>query len=269
MSAWGGKRSLVAILSRMLTSRSIKRFASALNRHFGRQPTIKMRYREESTPTTVQGLQDRLVWVSAHAQTRSFPDYSDDFDGSFFSLERGVENLRKRLGDELADQAIDMIRQAKAHYEANDGLGTRLIQDIEEIIRSRPPFAYPKRLYRWPRPAETADPDFAPLPNVDPELFRELQLLLEMHHEYPDHDFSRDREAFRGTIRRRSGELGEAVLDQLSDMMLEVDVHYNDGSPGYGHCLMMDIRRILCGLEVPFSYPRKLFKWGLRSLTTE
>jgi hypothetical protein len=220
-----------------------------------------MRYREKSTPTTVQGLHDRLVWVSAHAQTRSFPDYSDDFEGSFFSLERGVENLRKRFGDELADQAIDMIRQAKAHYEANDGLGTRLIQDVEEIIRNRPPFAYPKRLYRWPRPTEKADPDFVPIPQVDSELIRELQLLMEMHHEYPGHDFSRDREEFRGKIRLHRGELDEEILDQLSDMMSQVEAHHRDGKPGLGYCLMMDIRRILCGLPVPFSYSRELFRW--------
>lgn len=72
-----------------------------------------------------------------------------DFEGTYYTLERGVENLRKKLGDTKADQLLDMIRQAKAHHEADDKLGSRLLQDIEMVIADRLPYAYPKELYRW------------------------------------------------------------------------------------------------------------------------
>jgi hypothetical protein len=65
-------------------------------------------------------------------------------------LERGVENLRKRFGDAKADQLLDMIRQAKAHHDAGDKLGSRLLQDVEMLVADRQPYAYPKELYRWP-----------------------------------------------------------------------------------------------------------------------
>jgi len=65
-------------------------------------------------------------------------------------LELGVENLRKRFGDAKADQLLDMIWQAKKHHEANDKLGSRLLQDVEMVVADRQPYAYPKQLYRWP-----------------------------------------------------------------------------------------------------------------------
>ncbi|WP_156442827.1 MULTISPECIES: hypothetical protein [unclassified Sphingomonas] len=109
-----------------------------------------MRYRESLAPKTKSQLRDRIVTTLMRAPTRHFPeDYGLDFDGAYYSLERGVENLRKKFGDAKADQLLDMIRQAKVHHEANDKLGSRLLQDVEMMVADRQPYAYPKELYRW------------------------------------------------------------------------------------------------------------------------
>ncbi|MGK6321431.1 hypothetical protein [Sphingomonas sp. DT-204] len=73
-----------------------------------------------------------------------------------------MENLRKKFGDAKADQLLDMIRQAKAHHEANDKLGSRLLQDVEMVVADRQPYAYPKELYRWP-----VDPSLPELSGAD------------------------------------------------------------------------------------------------------
>ena len=109
-----------------------------------------MKYRESLAPKTKSQLRDRIVTTLMRAPTRHFPeDYGLDFDGAYYSLERGVENLRKKFGDAKADQLLDMIRQAKAHHEADDKLGSRLLQDVEMVVADRQPYAYPKELYRW------------------------------------------------------------------------------------------------------------------------
>lgn len=109
-----------------------------------------MKYRESLIPNTKSRLRDLIVTTLMRAPTRHFPkDYSLDLDGSYYSLERGIENLRKKFGDAKADQLLDMIRQAKAHHEANDKLGSRLLQDVEMVVADRQPYAYPKELYRW------------------------------------------------------------------------------------------------------------------------
>lgn len=109
-----------------------------------------MKYRDSLAPKTKSQLRDRIVTTLMRAPTRQFPeDYGLDFEGAYYSLEKGVENLRKKFGDAKADQLLDMIRQAKAHHEAGDKLGSRLLQDVEMVIADRQPYAYPKQLYRW------------------------------------------------------------------------------------------------------------------------
>ena len=109
-----------------------------------------MKYRERLAPKTKSQLRDRIVTTLMRAPTRHFPeDYGLDFDGAYYSLERGVENLREKFGNTKADQLLDMIRQAKVHHEAGDKLGSRLLQDVEMVVADRQPYAYPKELYRW------------------------------------------------------------------------------------------------------------------------
>lgn len=108
-----------------------------------------MKYREGTIPKTKRDLRTAIVDTLMRAPSRHFPD-SYDFDGAYYSLERGVENLRRKFGDAKADQLLDMIRQAKVHHEAGDKLGSRLLQDVEMVVADRQPYAYPKELYRWP-----------------------------------------------------------------------------------------------------------------------
>ena len=107
-----------------------------------------MKYRESTIPKTVRALRDHLVATLMRAPTRHF-EHGEDFDGAYYVLERGVENLRRTFGDIKADQIIDMLRQAKAHHEADDKLGSRLLQDVDMVIANRKPYAYPRELYRW------------------------------------------------------------------------------------------------------------------------
>jgi len=108
-----------------------------------------MRYREGTIPRTVGQLRDRIGDTILRAPRRQFPE-TYDFDGTFFSMERGLENLRERLGHAKADQLREMLSQAKAHYEDGDNrLGGGLLNDAEMVLIDRQPWAYPKELYRW------------------------------------------------------------------------------------------------------------------------
>lgn len=86
-----------------------------------------------------------------------------DFEGSFYGLELGVANVRKKLGNARADQVLEMIAQAKSHYEeGNAKLGGALLEDSKMVVMGRRPWAYPKELYRWP-----IDPSLPELSEAD------------------------------------------------------------------------------------------------------
>ena len=109
-----------------------------------------MKYVEGTIPNTVRQLRDRIAVTILRAPRRQFSE-SYDFDGTFYSLQRGIENLRKRFGDAKSDQLLDMLDQAKAHYEAGEAkLGGPLMQDLDMAVAERQPWAYPKERYRWP-----------------------------------------------------------------------------------------------------------------------
>jgi hypothetical protein len=122
-----------------------------------------MKYGEGAIPKTVGQLVDEISDTMLRAPWRQFPD-GYDLEGVFYSMARGVENLRKRLGVAKAEQVLDMLRQAKAHYEAGDPrLGGALMEDTEMAIKDRQPWAYPKDLYRWPilpRLPEVSEADY-------------------------------------------------------------------------------------------------------------
>jgi hypothetical protein len=101
------------------------------------------------------------------APTRHYPESGGsgtDFDGAFFGMAHGAENLRKRLGDTKVDQLHDMLAQSKAHYESGENeLGGALLQDMEMVLIDRQPWAYPRERYRWPVKSdlpEVGDADF-------------------------------------------------------------------------------------------------------------
>ena len=108
-----------------------------------------MKYLEATIPSTAGELNAHIGDTMLRAPKRQFPD-TYDFDGTFCSMSRGVENLRKRLGDAKANQILAMLAQAKIHYETGDNkLGGALLEDTRMVVLGRRPWAYPKELYRW------------------------------------------------------------------------------------------------------------------------
>jgi hypothetical protein len=128
---------------------------------------MTMKYIERIIPKTSSDLRSEITVALGCAPTRKFPTSIVDgmayydFDGIFYSIERGIENLRKSFGDVKADQLLEMLAQAKMHYETGgqhkDGeqansdnkLGAALMTDIDMLVADRQPWAYPKELYRW------------------------------------------------------------------------------------------------------------------------
>ena len=108
-----------------------------------------MKYNEALIPKTARDLRGHINNVMLSAPKHQFLDF-EDFDGAFYALTRGVENLRKRFGNSKADQLLEMLAQAKAHYESSDNkLGGALLEDTKMVVMGRRPWAYPKALYRW------------------------------------------------------------------------------------------------------------------------
>lgn len=108
-----------------------------------------MKYNERLIPQTAGDLKAFISDAMLRAPEREF-EGDEDFDGVFYVLSKGVENLRKRFGDAKANQVLEMLAQAKAHYEAADNkLGGALMEDTKMVIMKRQPWAYPKKLYRW------------------------------------------------------------------------------------------------------------------------
>lgn len=110
-----------------------------------------MKFLEKKIPKTAGELRDRISITMLFAPQRQFPEYLYmDYEGAFCSMNLGVENLRKRFGDEKANQLLEMLSQAKAHYDADEGqLGGALMEDAKMIVLKRQPWAYPKECYKW------------------------------------------------------------------------------------------------------------------------
>ena len=133
-----------------------------------------MRLVKATIPQTTRDLLDRISVAMMELPGRNFSrspvtgEPYRDFDGTFHGLERGVENLRRKLGEAKADQVLEMLAQAKAHYEAGDNkLGGALLEDARMVIRKRQPWAYPEPLYRWPRDPSLPDHSEADLKSND------------------------------------------------------------------------------------------------------
>ena len=126
-----------------------------------------MKYKKALIPRTAGELTGYISNVMLSAPTRQFLRF-EDFDGAFFCAERGVENLRWRFGNSKADQLLEMLAQAKTHYEQSDNqLGGALLEDTKMVVRDRRPWAYPKALYRWP--VDSSHPELSEADLLDKE----------------------------------------------------------------------------------------------------
>jgi hypothetical protein len=129
---------------------------------------------------TIRDLVGTIVVVQMLTTSYGYPRDGVTLDEAWTRLRANINHMRNKLGDVRTDQILEMAAQAYEHYKAgylkspsekpkpqepgseDIKLGTRLMQDIEWVVRGREPFAYPKELYRWPlipgsRPA--GDPD--------------------------------------------------------------------------------------------------------------
>ena len=102
------------------------------------------------TPKDLVGKIVRVCTYAIEGRDR-FPD-TMSFEEGFESIRQGINNLREMLPAGLADQLLDMNAQAKLHFEvAETKLGAWLMQDMEQLLTKKEPFAYPNQLYRWAR----------------------------------------------------------------------------------------------------------------------
>ena len=102
-------------------------------------------------------LRDGVIYLTTKCNARAYPTEFQTYDEGWDSLSRSLDHLCGKLGEDRYIQLVDMASQAKAHYDARDAdehqsfLGSWLMQDIEQVIKRKPPYAYPEELYRWPR----------------------------------------------------------------------------------------------------------------------
>lgn len=102
-------------------------------------------------------LADSIIYLRTNCNAKDYPTGFQIYDEAWEELRQNLDHLHKKLGDARYAQLIEMVAQAKAHYDAeaedeHQGfLGSWLMQDIEQVVKGKPPFAYPEELYRWPR----------------------------------------------------------------------------------------------------------------------
>ena len=106
---------------------------------------------------TLGELGDSVVSTRMYCNAKGFPNEFRTYDEAWEELRLSLDHLHKKLGEARYAQLVEMVAQAKAHFdaEAEDErqgfLGSWLMQDIEQVVRGKTPFAYPEELYRWPR----------------------------------------------------------------------------------------------------------------------
>lgn len=106
---------------------------------------------------TLGELSDSVVYLSINCNAKQYPTEFQTYGEGWESLDQSLDHLRTKLGQPRYAKLVEMAAQAKAHYdaEAQDEqqgfLGSWLMQDIEQVVKGKPPFAYPEELYRWPR----------------------------------------------------------------------------------------------------------------------
>lgn len=102
-------------------------------------------------------LADSIVSLTTYCNIKGFPNEFKTYDEAWEELKQSLHHLNGKLGDARYAQLVEMAAQAKAHYDAETEdehqgfLGSWLMQDIEQVVKGKPPFAYPDELYRWPR----------------------------------------------------------------------------------------------------------------------
>lgn len=102
-------------------------------------------------------LVDSIVSLCTYCNAKDYPTEFQTYDEAWEERHQSLNHLRSKLGEVRYAQLVEMLAQAKAYYDARGAdehqsfLGSWLMQDIEQVIKGKPPYAYPEELYRWPR----------------------------------------------------------------------------------------------------------------------
>jgi hypothetical protein len=131
---------------------------------------------------TLGQLSDQIVGVCTYSIEGDYPTDFRTYDEDWENLRLSLAHLRDQLGEARYAQLTEMAARAKAHFEkaytqagwevpGNSGidrvnrirpgdpghseikLGAQLMQDMEQVVKGKPPYAYPEDMYPWPRKA--------------------------------------------------------------------------------------------------------------------
>lgn len=113
----------------------------------------------------IRELRGEIVYLRTNCNSRDYPTEFQTYSEAWESLDQSIRCLNAELGDQRYSMLIKMMVKAKGHYDdgyaINDRsievmpgfdhikLGSRLLQDMEQVVNGKEPFAYPKELYEW------------------------------------------------------------------------------------------------------------------------
>jgi hypothetical protein len=111
-------------------------------------------------------LQCELVALRTYAIDDDWRPWYKDANEAYKNFALSLKHLRKKLGDAKYLKLINMMEIAGKHFEEGHAKGGKvdepgdddikrgswLMQDMGQVIRNKPPFAYPHDEWRWGEP---------------------------------------------------------------------------------------------------------------------
>jgi hypothetical protein len=115
---------------------------------------------------TLSQLEGELVALCTYAIDDDWRPWYKDADEAYENFELSLKHLRRKLGDAKYLKLLNMMQTARKHFEeghakggepggpGDDDIkrGSWLMQDMGQVIRNKPPFAYPHDEWRWGEP---------------------------------------------------------------------------------------------------------------------
>lgn len=103
-----------------------------------------------SISNTLSDLVGEIIGVRTHSIEGDCPTDYQTYDEAWENLRESLASLRGKLNERRYSQLVEMAEQAKYHFDIGEiKLGARLMQDMEQVVKDKPPFAYPEEHYRW------------------------------------------------------------------------------------------------------------------------
>lgn len=108
---------------------------------------------------TLGEFRDSIVYLRTNCNAKNYPTEFQTYEEGWESLFLSLDHLKGKFDEARFTQLFEMLAQAKAHYnnevqtqdEEQGFLGSWLMQDIEQVVKGKAPYAYPEHLYRWSR----------------------------------------------------------------------------------------------------------------------